>query len=141
MSKRPGRNSESSPFRKRQLSSDAKIIITLLKKQPQTKKEICENTKISDPTFYRIISLLQEQQIIKCIDHLYSLWNFDFLEKRVEDALSKLLRENPVVYSGDVVNEVGKPWPQIEGVTYEIVKKLGLTITMIDDKTVFLKTN
>jgi hypothetical protein len=38
-----------------------------------------------------------------------------------------------------VVDEVGKPWSEIEAVTYRIVKKLGLTITTTDNKTVFMK--
>ena len=144
MIKTPGRKPQSlnpSSSRKRQLSSDAKIIATLSKKQPQTKEEICEKTKISDRTFYRIISLLEEQQIIKRVDRMYALWNFDFLEKTIEDALSKLLRENPVVYPIFVVNEVGKPWPEIQDATYKVVKKLGLTITPMNGETVFLKTN
>ena len=139
MIKTPGRKPEDSPFKKRQLSSDAKIIITLIKKQPQTKEEICEKTKISDRTFYRIISILEEQQIIKRVDRMYALWNFDFLEKTIEDALSKLLRKNPVVYPIFVVNEVGKLWPEIEAVTYKIANKLGLTITTMNGETVFLK--
>ena len=139
MSKTPGRKPESSPFRKGQLSSDAKIITTLLKKQPQTKEEICEKTKISDRTFYRIISFLQEQQIIKCADRMYALWDFDTLETRIEDALSKLLRENPIVHPDSVVDEIGKPWPEIEALTYKIAKKLELAITTTDGQTIFLK--
>jgi hypothetical protein len=92
-------------------------------------------------TFYRIASFLEEKDIIKRIDGLYALWNFDFLEKTIEDALSKLLRENLVVYPIFVVNEIGKPWPEIEAVTYKIANKLGLTITEIDGQKVFLKTN
>jgi DNA invertase Pin-like site-specific DNA recombinase len=65
MIKTPGRKPQSrvpSSSRKNQLSSDAKIIIPLIKEQPQTKEEICKETKISDRTFYRIISLLEEQK-------------------------------------------------------------------------------
>jgi hypothetical protein len=38
-----------------------------------------------------------------------------------------------------VVDGAGKPWPEIETVIYRIVKKLGLTITTTDNKTVFMK--
>ena len=137
----PGRKPEHSSFRKNKLSSDAIIIIALIKKQPQTKEEICQKALVGIKTFYRIASFLEEKDIIKRIDGLYALWNFDFLEKTIEDALSKLLRENLVVYPIFVVNEIGKPWPEIEAVTYKIANKLGLTITEIDGQKVFLKTN
>ena len=72
---------------------------------------------------------------------MYSLWNFDFLEKKIEDALSKLMRERAMIYPDFVVNEVWKPWPEIQAATFKIAKKLGLTITTKGNQTVFLKTN
>lgn len=144
MIKTPGRKPQSlnpSSSRKNQLSSDAKIIITLIKKQPQTKEEICKETKISDRTLHRIISLLEAQQIIKCKDHNYALWYFDPLEERIEAAFSELLLENPIVYSVHIVSAIGKPWHEIEAVTYKVAEELGLTITTMDGETVFLKTN
>ena len=72
---------------------------------------------------------------------MYSLWDFDFLEKKIEDALSKLMRECQMIYPDYVVNEVGKPWPEIQAATFKIVKKLGLTITKAGNQTVFLKIN
>ena len=137
MIKTPGRKPEDSPFKKRQLSSDAKIIITLIKKQPQTKEEICKETKISDRTFYRIISLLEEQQIVKCTDHTYALWYFDPLEERIEAAFSKLLLGNPILHSDHIVSAIMKPWPEIEAVTYKVAEKLGLTIIIEKGKPVF----
>lgn len=141
MNKTPGRKPQDSSFRKSQLSSDAKIIIALLKKQPQTKEEICENTGISDRTFYRITSLLERQQITKRVDRMYALWNFDFLEKTIEDALSKLTSGPTYATPSLIGNEVGKPWPEIQAITYKIAKKLGLTIAPMDGQTIFLKTN
>jgi DNA-binding transcriptional regulator LsrR (DeoR family) len=130
MIKSPGRKPQSlnpSPSGKNQLSSDAKIIIALIKKQPQTKQEICKETKISDRTFYRIISLLNEQKIVKIEDHTYALWYFNPLEKQIEDAFSKLLKQNPIVHYSHIVNEVGRPWSEIEASTLKIAKKIGLT--------------
>ena len=141
MSKRPGRKPQSSLFRKRQLSSEAKIIIELIKNQPLTQDELRKNTKLNIRTFYRINAFLLEQNIIKYIDGMCSLWNFDTLEKKIEDAISKLLREGLLVYPINVVNEVGKPWHEIEAVTYKVVEKRGLTITTMNGETVFLKTN
>ena len=146
MSKTPGREPQNSarqnsPSGKRKLSSDAKIIISLLKKQPQTKEEICEKTKISERTFYRIISLLEKEQVIKPVDHTYALWNFNTLEKTIEDALSNLMRKTTFIGPDQVVNEVGIPWPEIQLITFKMAKKLGLTIGTMKGKTAFYKTN
>ena len=142
MIKTPGRKPQSlnpSSFRKNQLSSDAKIIITLIKKQPQTKEEICKETKIGIRTFYRIISLLEEQKIVKYEDHTYALWYFNPLEKQIEDAFSKLLIDNPIVHFSHLVNEVGKPWNEIEAVTLKVAKKLGLTRSDDYGQIIFVK--
>jgi len=140
MKKRPIKKSKSRTNKKRQLSSDAKIIVALLKKHPQTKQELCEKTKISESTFYRNISLLEKQQIIKCANKTYALSNFDSLEKTVQTTLTKLIaQDNWYIYPHYVADEVGKPWAEIEIVTYKIAKQLGLTITKSDNKIVFLK--
>jgi len=128
MSKTPGRKPQNSSSRKRQLSSDAKIIVTLLKRQPQTKKELREETKISESAFYRNVFLLTEENIIKCEDGLYALWNFISLEKTVEDALIKLIRERKVAFQDSMVYEIGKPWSEIEAITLKKAKDLGLTM-------------
>ncbi len=129
MSEGPGRPpEEESSSRKTELSSDAKIILALLKKQPQTRDELCENTGIKDRTFYRMDSFLQDSNIIKCVDGMYALWNFEFLEKQIEDVFRRFLSERQVVYSTFLVNELGKPWLQIEAATYKVAKKLGLEI-------------
>jgi hypothetical protein len=65
MSAKRGRKPEVSASRKRQLSSDAKIILAFLKKQPQELREICESTKISDRTFYRVSSFFRKKVLSK----------------------------------------------------------------------------
>jgi hypothetical protein len=142
MIKTPGRKPQSpvpSSSRKNQLSSDAKIIITLLKKQPQTKEEICKETKIGIRTFYRIISLLEEQKIVKCEDHTYALWYFNPLEKQIEAAFSRLLIGNEIVHFSHLVNEIGRPWNEIEAVTLKVAKKLGLTRSDDYGQIIFVK--
>jgi hypothetical protein len=59
------------------------------------------------------------------------------LEDRIETAFSKLLLGNPIVHSDWIVNEIGKPWHEIEAVTLKIAKKFGLTIIMENGKPVF----
>jgi len=140
MSKTPGRKPQHSPFKKRQLSSDAKILVTLIKNQPQTKEELFKETKISDSTFHRNISFLKELKIIKCVDGMYALFNFDFIEKTIEAAMTRLLGENGYVNNEWLINEVGKSWPEIKAQTYKVAKKLGFDIEEIsNNKTTFMK--
>jgi hypothetical protein len=51
--------------------------------------------------------VLEKQQIVKCQDHLNALWDFDFLEKKIEDALSKLMRESTMIYPDYVDGKAG----------------------------------
>jgi hypothetical protein len=140
MNKTSGRKTQVSPFKKTQLSSDAKIIATLLKNQPQTKESICKETKISDSSFYRNIPLLEKAKLIKHIDQTYALWDFDILEERIEAALSNLIKENPILHYSHIVNEIGKPWREIEDTTFKIAKKLELTIMIQEGYPVFYGT-
>jgi hypothetical protein len=142
MIKTPGRKNQSivpSSSRKNQLSSDAKIIITLIKNQPQTKEEICKETKINIRTFYRIISLLEEQKIVKYEDNTYALWYFNPLEKQIEDAFSKLLLRNEIVHHSHIVDKLGRPWNEIEAVTLKVAKKLELTRFESNGQITFVK--
>ena len=133
-----GRN-PSHTYRKMRLSADAKIIIELLKKQPQTAKEIYENVKIDKSTFYRVITMLKEVKIqvdherevdfIKEVDGGYALWFYEPMEKKIEETLLKLVNEKRLPIHADfLASEVGKPWSEIEGATYTVIKKLELII-------------
>jgi hypothetical protein len=143
MIKTPGRKPEpeDSPSRKSQLSSDAKIIIALIKNQPLTKEKICVETKISDRTFYRIISLLERMKIIRRIDHKYALWDFSPLETKIETAFSKLFKQTFCVTSDEIVNEIGMPWNEIESLTLKIAKKLDSHMETENGKITFYKPN
>jgi hypothetical protein len=140
MSKTPGRKPQYSPYRKKELSSDAKIIVALLRKQPKTKEEICKETETKDKVFYRNVSLLEKMHIIKSIDHKYALWDFEPVELKIEDAFSKLTKTTAFIGQDRIVNEVGLPWHEIEKLTFKIAKKLGLAISNKEGKTVFYKT-
>jgi hypothetical protein len=63
---------------------------------------------------------------VKCEDHTYALWYFNPLEKQIEDTFSKLLIQNEIVHPDHIVNEIGRPWHEIEVATRKIAKKLGL---------------
>ena len=140
MSKRRGRKPQSSASIKRQLSSDAKIIVALLNNPRQDKAQLLKSTGIPERTFYRHASFLLENNIIKITDNMYALWLLDPLEKIIENALIKSTSgEKQYASAIAIANEIGKPWPQIEALTYQVAKKLGLTITGSGSETIFLK--
>jgi len=119
-------------FGKRRLSSDARIIIALLKKHPQNKDEICKSAEVSKSAFYRLRPVLEDFGIIKEVEGGYALWTFSELEKTVEDALFRLIGEGYRITLEDLTNEVGKPWSEIETVTYAILKKYKLQIKTVN---------
>ncbi|MGD0645878.1 MAG: hypothetical protein ABSA75_13310 [Candidatus Bathyarchaeia archaeon] len=45
---------------------------------------------------------------------MYTLYDFDFTEKRIEDALSKLISQFTFATPILIVNEVAKPWTEIQ---------------------------
>jgi hypothetical protein len=117
---------------KKRLSSDARIIVALLKKQPQSKDELCKGAMVSKSAFYRIRPLLTGSGVIKEVEGEYALWTFSELEKSVEDALFRLIRKGYRITLEDLTNEVGKPWSEIETVTYSILKKYKLQIRTVN---------
>lgn len=129
MSNTPGRPPTNTK-EKKQLSSEARIIIALMKKQPLTKKEILDETKMGESTFYRYISLFEDHGIVKYVEQKYILWNFDPVETQIENAFNKLLSQPGIWYTtqNHIVNEIGVPWQKIETQTIKIANKLGLQI-------------
>jgi hypothetical protein len=140
MSKRPGRKPQSGAYRKKQLSADARIIYALHKRQPQSKEELIKNSQVTLKTFYRITSFLAEQQIIKRVDGMYAFKDFDPLEKMIEDVLIKDTRGAHHATSGGIVDEVGRPWSEIQSPTYKIAKRLNLTIFEEPTQVIFYRT-
>lgn len=134
--KKAGRGSVNrSPYSKKGLSSDARVIVALLKgPQPQSRDQLCKNAKVSRATFYAIRPVLQNSGIIKETDKGYALWSFNPLEAAVEDALNRLIRRGYLICAEDLANELGKPWSEIEQAVYAVVKKLGLKMRTVDGK-------
>ena len=125
---RPPKPYSPSPYRKKGLSSDARVIIALKKKQPQNRKELCNNAKISKATFYRVRSLLISSDVIKEVDVGYALRDFNTMETVVEDAFDLLIKKGGVIHTEDIENEVGMSWREIETITRAIAKKRGWQI-------------
>ena len=146
MSGGPGRQPEvektfvKRAYKRSELSSDAKIMAALRKKQPQTKEELCKVTGVQGSTFYRTVSLLQENEILKCVDGMYAFSDFDFLEKTIEDAFHELLSQRQFVLSAHLVQMTCKPWREIEAASFRVAKKLGLTPCQDGGEQAFLKT-
>ena len=117
---------------KKRLSADAKIIIALLRNQPQKRDDLCKNAGINVSTFYKVLPLLESEGIIKETEGGYALWFYDTLESKVREALDKLLREGRCIAVEALANEVGKPWSEIESITYAVVSKYdGLEIRTV----------
>jgi len=74
---------------RRRLSSDARIIIALLNKQPQKLDELCKNAGVHQSTFYRICPLLEARGIIKKTMEGYALWTYKELEKIAIEAVNR----------------------------------------------------
>ena len=75
------------------------------------------------------MELLKEKEVIKSDGDLYSLIDYDPLERQIEDFLTKALNTLYKVYFERVANEVGKTWPTIEELTRKVAKRLGLTVS------------
>lgn len=132
MLRKPGRKRSGYPtYPRRRLSSDARVIVALLKRQPQKKDELCKAAGVSIATFYRIRRMLEDSGIIKEVEGGYALWTFKDLEKSIEDALLRLIKPGTLLSVEALCNEVGKPWHEIESLVYPICKKHNLTITTV----------
>lgn len=90
-------------------SADAKIIVSLMRLQPQKRLELCKNSHIHPTTFSRHKRRLINEGIIKESANGYSLWNYkewrslwDSLLDDLEKAGGKLLevRIQRAIYSG-----------------------------------------
>lgn len=134
--KKAGRGSVNrSPYSKKGLSSDARVIVALLKgPQPQIRDQLCKNANVSRATFYAIRPVLQNSGVIKETDKGYVLWSFNPLEAAVENALDRLMGRGYLIYAEDVSNEMGKPWSEIEPTVFAVVKKHGLKMRTVNGK-------
>jgi len=120
-------------YSKKGLSSDARIIVALLKKQPQSTDDLCKSAGIGRSTFYFVRPILQDSGVLKGNDDEgYSLWFFSELEKEVEDALFRLTNKGLAFGLEELMSEVGKPLSEIEPEVFKILRTYGLTIRDVD---------
>jgi len=111
---------------KKTLSADAKLIIALLRKQPQTRDALCKVSKISVSTFYRNIPLLKGLGKIKETEGGFALWTYIELEKDIENVLATLDTDSITV--NRIASMVGVQPSEIESLIYPLVKKYGMEV-------------
>jgi transposase-like protein len=76
---------------RRELCVEAKIIVALIKEQPQSVERLCRNAKVNRSSFYRVRRLLINEGILEEIDNKYALWNFVELQSLWDRLRQKLL--------------------------------------------------
>jgi pyridoxine/pyridoxamine 5'-phosphate oxidase len=123
------------------LSSDARIIIALLKKQPQTRNELCKTADIHSSTFYRNIHLLKGRVILKETEGGYALWTYIELEKAIETALDKLEKTDSVITFNKIASEVGAHPSEIDSIIYPIAKKRGMEVRQLKGEKVITRAD
>jgi len=111
------------------LSADARVITALLKSQPQKLDDLCRNAGIHKSTFYRLRPLLIKERILKETERGYSLWFYNELDEKVEEALKEYKEMGYCqVALKDLSNKVGEPPDIIEEPTYRLAPKYSLEI-------------
>jgi len=132
MVKRKSCNSAIFASDQKALHADAKVIIALLRKQPQTIKELCKNAGIDVSTFYRMRRLLLRKRVIKETDKGYVLWFYRSLEDKVREALKSFKDEGyEMVSINDLANRAGEHPAKIEELAYKIAPEYEIKISHV----------
>lgn len=114
---------------KSKIGSEAKLILALQKRQPQTAEDIYKSADISISTFYRIRPLLMGAGIIRKHRNGYVLYDFNELDDRVDEALKKFKEKGYVTVGlSDLAIEVGKPPEMIRESAFKFLKKYGIIL-------------
>lgn len=113
---------------KKKLSSDAKVILVLMKRQPLAFQDLYKRAKIHEKTLYRLLRLLLDRGIIKEVsERKYALSDYTTLEETFIK-LKKKYSALKEVSLDDLAYDVGKPPEDIRQKAYELAKKHGLRI-------------
>jgi hypothetical protein len=111
---------------RRKLSSDARLIVALLKKQPQEMDELCKRAGVHPSTFYRFRSLLEKKGILKKTEGGYALWTYDEKEKLIADVVDRWKRlgfRYPTVE--EIADEAGIVPEEAKILVYKTKKETG----------------
>jgi len=119
----------------KKLHADTKVIIALLKKQPQKLEELCKNAGIDPSTFYRMRRLLIRSGVLKETERGYALWFYSSIEDRVKEALEKFRDEDyETVSLNDLANRIGEHPRKIEQIAYKLAPEYGIRIDAFSRK-------
>lgn len=113
---------------KLKLSSDAKILVALMRKQPQQLDELCKNAGIHKTLFYRMRRLLINRGILKETEKGYALWFYDALESKCERAIKELSEMYWQVTRNDVGIKARIPVDKIKEPLFRYASKYDLRI-------------
>jgi len=129
MVKRKSCNSAIIASDQKALHADAKVIIALLKKQPQTIKELCKSAGINRATFYRMRRLLLRKRVLKETGNGYALWFYSSIEDKLKKAFKNLRNEDyEAVSLKDLANMIGEPPEKIRRIAYELASEYEIKI-------------
>lgn len=110
---------------RRKLSSDARLIVALLKKQPQEMDELCKRAGVHPSTFVFGHSW-KKKGIIKKTDGGYALWTYDEKEKLIADVVNRWKRlgfRYPTVE--EIADEAGIVPEDVQIPVYKTKKETG----------------
>ena len=125
--RKPGRRRvEDSPHRKLGLSSDAKVILALQKKQPQMRDELLKSAHISLQTWYRVFPTLERFKILKETESGYALSTY---ADREEDVVKAIKRWKKVAFRYpdpvEIADATGMPPQDAEALARKTISKTG----------------
>ncbi len=116
--------------KKPHFSSDAAILVALLKKQPQGKSELIKNSGISGSSFSRDEPLLLREGAMKIIEEGYVLSNYEKIDVDINEIFMILKGENRVeVTLEELANRMGKPPNTIIDQAYRLGKLYNIHIS------------
>jgi hypothetical protein len=109
---------------------DAKIMFSLIEKQPQTTEELIGNAGVTKKTFkYRRLPVLKGLGIVKEVPGGWALKYYISLDEKVDKALEELRREGYIhVTLQDISHKTRLPPRTIEESTYLLAPDHDITI-------------
>jgi len=116
---------------KRKLSSDAKVIIQLMKRQPQKPKDLSRSAGIDISSVYRMLRMLVNNGLLKETDKGYALWFYKDFENKMDTYLQHLKNEDTLQFPLEhIAAHVGIPPDNEEfrKVAYRLLSKHDLRV-------------
>lgn len=115
---------------KKDLGSDAKILVTLIKEQPLKKKDLIKKARIDPSTFSRAEPLLLDTKAIKIVDNEYCLSNYDEKKEDMNELFLRYEKEyKQTATLEEIANAMGQPPDDIKRDVYAFGKEYGIIIT------------